>query len=109
MLRIKGVDLTSYLGAVAWLALKEVFRSPGKSGSGGGVGEKLQRAYRYSELRKLQLWFEGKTLHWALYLASATLLIEQCWGYYYPHFYAVRFGRGRWVWWRDAGDRKISG
>ena len=36
--------------------------------------EKLQRAYRNSELRKLQLWFKGKTLHWSLYLVLASLL-----------------------------------
>ncbi len=38
--------------------------------------KKLQRAYRYSELRKLQQWLQGKTLHWAMYLALALLLLS---------------------------------
>jgi murein DD-endopeptidase MepM/ murein hydrolase activator NlpD len=36
---------------------------------------RVQRAYRYSELRKLQLWLKGKTLHWALYLFIASLVL----------------------------------
>lgn len=35
---------------------------------------RLQRAYRYSELRKLLLWLKGKTLHWAVYLTGASLI-----------------------------------
>ena len=48
------------------------------------LGKKLQRAYRYSELRKLQLWLKGKTLHWALFLALASLLSGVSLGW---HFY----------------------
>jgi murein DD-endopeptidase MepM/ murein hydrolase activator NlpD len=33
----------------------------------------LRRAYRYSEIRKLQLWLKGKTLHWAVYLLIAAV------------------------------------
>jgi len=56
------------------------------------LGEKLQRAYRYSELRKLQLWFKGKTLHWAVYLASALVLVGAAMTlhhYYSCFFYVV--------------------
>jgi len=62
------------------------------------LGEKLQRAYRYSELRKLQLWFKGKTLHWAVYLASALVLVGAAMTlhhYYSCFFYVVSVGRGK--------------
>lgn len=71
------------------------------------LGKKLQRAYRYSELRKLQLWLKGKTLHWALYLASATLLIGAMLGlhYYLSHFFYVVSLEGCEVGMvRDAGE-----
>ncbi len=50
--------------------------------------KRLQRAYRNSELRKLRLWFEGKTLHWSLYLALASLLISGLLG---AHHYRSSF------------------
>lgn len=56
------------------------------------LSEKLQRAYRNSELRKLQLWFKGKTLHWTLYLTLASLLISVLLGLHHYHssfFYVV--------------------
>lgn len=61
------------------------------------LGKKLQRAYRYSELRKLQLWFKGKTLHWALYLASALILIGAVLGqhHYLSCFFYVVSVEGR--------------
>ncbi len=52
------------------------------------LGKKLRRAYRYSELRKLQLWLKGKTLHWALYLAFSFLLTGGLLGF---HFYLSQF------------------
>lgn len=36
---------------------------------------RLQRTYRHSELKKLQIWLKGKTLHWGLYLAAAALVV----------------------------------
>ncbi len=59
--------------------------------------KKLQRAYHYSELRKLQLWLKGKTLHWALYLVSASLLVGASLGlhFYFSHFFYVVSVEGR--------------
>ncbi len=39
------------------------------------LGLRLQRAYRYSELRKLRVWLEGRNLHWALYLTLTALFV----------------------------------
>lgn len=71
------------------------------------LGKKLQRAYRYSELRKLQLWFKGKTLHWALYLVLASLLISAVLGlhHYRSCFFYVVSVEGREVGMvRDAAE-----
>lgn len=52
------------------------------------LGKKMQRAYRYSELRKFQRWLQGKTLHWALYLALTVLLLSTVLG---AHHYRSSF------------------
>ncbi len=36
---------------------------------------KTSRIYRYSTLNKWRLWLKGRTLHWAVYLTSASLLL----------------------------------
>ena len=57
--------------------------------------KKLQRAYRNSELRKLQLWFRGKALHWSLYLVLASLLTVVVLGLHHyrsSFFYVVDIG-----------------
>lgn len=54
-----------------------------------------RRAYRHSELRKLQLWLKGKTLHWGVYLTAASLLLGGWLGlhdYLRSFFYVVRVG-----------------
>ncbi len=59
------------------------------------VTARLRRAYRYSELRKLQLWLKGRTLHWALFLVAACLMIGGLLGlhnYLYSFFYVVSVG-----------------
>lgn len=53
---------------------------------------RLRRAYRRSELRKLLQWFKGKTVHPALYLASAIFLVGAMLGLHYhlsQYFYVV--------------------
>lgn len=68
---------------------------------------KLQRLYRHSELRKLRLWLKGKTLHWALYLAAATLLVGGVLGfhdYLRCFFYVVCVGEQEVGLVRDAGE-----
>ncbi len=69
--------------------------------------KKLQRAYRYSELRKLQLWLKGKTVHPAFYLASAVLLIGALLGlnhYFSQFFYVVTLEGCEVGIVRDAGE-----
>ncbi len=69
--------------------------------------KKLQRAYRYSELRKLQLWLKGKTLHWAFYLISVTFLMGALLGlqHYFAQFFYVVTLEGREVGMvRNAGE-----
>lgn len=39
------------------------------------LAAKARRAYRYSELKKCRDWLKGKTLHWAVYLTVASLLV----------------------------------
>ena len=54
---------------------------------------RFKRAYRYSELRKLQLWLKGKTLHWSLFLILACFTLGGLLVYHhylYSHLYAVR-------------------
>ncbi|HOL17032.1 MAG TPA: peptidoglycan DD-metalloendopeptidase family protein [Bacillota bacterium] len=54
---------------------------------------RLHRAYRYSVLRKLLLWLKGKTLHWAVYLAAATLVAVGALGLHTlitSYYYVVR-------------------
>ncbi len=68
---------------------------------------RLKRAYRHSELRKLQLWLKGKSFHWSLYLALTSLLVGGGLGlhnYLYSHFYVV-FMEGREIGYvRDAAE-----
>lgn len=76
----------------------------------GTLGDKLRRAYRYSELRKLRLWLKGKTLHWALYLASAILLTGSLLGlhhYLSQYFYVVSLGGHELGMVKDAGEIEI--
>lgn len=76
----------------------------------GTLRDKLRRAYRYSELRKLQLWLKGKTLHWALYLASVTILAGSLLGlhhYYSQYFYVVSLGGRELGMVKDAGEIEI--
>lgn len=54
--------------------------------------KKLRRAYRHSELRKLQRWLKGKTLHPALYLVLVLFMLGTALGvhhYYNSFFYVV--------------------
>ncbi|MEW5783597.1 MAG: peptidoglycan DD-metalloendopeptidase family protein [Bacillota bacterium] len=55
------------------------------------MAARLRRAYRYSELFKLRCWLKGKTLHWALYLTVASLLLGAVLGFhnYLRGFYYV--------------------
>jgi hypothetical protein len=61
---------------------------------------RIQRAYRHSELRKLLLWLKGKTLHWAIYVAAASLLIG---GFLGLHNYLRSFLYVVWVGEREVG------
>lgn len=54
---------------------------------------RLKRAYRHSELARLQRWLKGKTLHWSLYLLLSGLVLGGVLyfhHYRYSHLYAVR-------------------
>ncbi len=55
---------------------------------------RLQRAYRYSELRKLQLWLKGRSLHWAIYLTLVSVFVG---GLLSLHNYASSFYYVVWV------------
>lgn len=68
---------------------------------------RIQRAYRYSELRKLQLWLKGKTLHWALYLVFASLLLGGLLGFHNysrSYLYVVSVGDREVGYVRDADE-----
>lgn len=54
---------------------------------------RLRRAFRYSRFSKLRRWLKGKTLHWALYLALAALIVGGSLGLYNllsSYFFVVR-------------------
>ncbi len=76
----------------------------------GTLRDRLRRAYRHSEVRKLQLWLKGKTLHWALYLASAILLAGSLLGlhhYLSQYFYVISLGGHELGMVKDAGEIEI--
>ncbi len=61
---------------------------------------RVQRAYRYSEFRKLQLWLKDKTLHWALYLVVTSVLLGGLLGF---HNYV-----GSYLFVVFVGDREVG-
>lgn len=65
-----------------------------------GLLSRLQRAYRYSELRKLVSWFKGKTVHWSLYLVTASFLLA---GTLSVHNYLCGFSYVVWLDRQEAG------
>ena len=57
------------------------------------LSKKRKRAHRNRKWRNLQLWFEGRTLHWSLYLVLGTLLTGAVLGlqhYRSSFFYVVQ-------------------
>jgi murein DD-endopeptidase MepM/ murein hydrolase activator NlpD len=54
---------------------------------------RFRRAYRHSELYKLQRWLKGKTLHWLLFMIISCITLGSLLAIHYYHFchlYAVR-------------------